>query len=423
MRTSCVIAGGGPAGAMLALLLARAGVDVVLLEKHADFLRDFRGDTIHPSTLQALDELGLAEEFHRLPHRRAERLAFFNGSEYTPVAELSGIPGRYRYIAFVPQWDFLNLLVAHARRHPSLRVLMEAEACGLIEEDGAVRGLRYRDLSAAGGGAEHEIRAALTVGADGRESDVRREAGLRPRDFGAPMDVVWFRITRDPGDPAEPFLRIVPGGAMVAINRESYWQLAYLIPKGGFGELRERGVERFRASVAELIPFLGERVKEVTSFADTSVLVVRVDRLPLWHRPGLLCIGDAAHAMSPIGGVGINLAIQDAIAAGNLLAAPLVRAQRARGGGPVLDPVPDSLLARVQRRRQIPAAVTQLVQVTVQNRVIRPALAGTRPDALPLPARLARAPLALRRLIGLFIGLGVLPEHVNREFTVEESSQ
>ncbi|MCG5217442.1 FAD-dependent oxidoreductase [Streptosporangium sp. KLBMP 9127] len=411
MLTTCVIAGGGPAGAMLGLLLARAGVEVTLLEKHADFLRDFRGDTIHPSTLQVLDELGLSEEFHRLPLHKAPYLAISNGVTLTPLADFRHLPGAYRYIAFVPQWEFLDLITGAARRLPNFRLIMRAEAYDVITEGGAVRGLRYRDAD-----GEHEVRAALTVAADGRASDVRRAAGLRVRKLGAPMDVVWFRVSRSADDPPDPFLRFAGGAGMVAINRETYWQLAYLIPKGGFDALRARGIERFRASVTALVPFLTGRMGEVGSFADTSVLSVAVDRLPRWHLPGLVCIGDAAHAMSPIGGVGINLAIQDAVATANLVAGPMVRAQRVRT--PVVEPMPASLLARVQRRRLPPAAVTQFAQIQIQERVIRPTLAGRR-DSARFPA----PPAIVRRIVGRFVGLGVLPEHVNREFLAQRHSQ
>ncbi|GLW06643.1 oxidoreductase [Microtetraspora sp. NBRC 13810] len=410
MRTTCVIAGSGPAGAMLALLLGRAGVDVTLLEKHGDFLRDFRGDTIHPSTLQVIDELGLSAEFHRMPHHQMSYMSVSDGRAMRPVADLRRLPGKYRYIAFVPQWDFLDLIVGHARRNPNLRVLMNAEVTGVITEKGAVRGVHYRD--AAG---DHEIRAALTVAADGRGSVVRRAAGLRPKDFGAPMDVVWFRLPRTADDVTEPFLRFDAGAGMVAINREAYWQLAYLIPKGGFAALRARGIAEFREDIGEMIPFLADRARNLASFDDTSVLSVVVDRLPRWYLPGLLCIGDAAHAMSPIAGVGINLAVQDAVAAANLLAGPMVRAERSRR--PVLDPMPASLLARVQRRRLPPAAITQALQLRVQNQTIGPMLAGRRP-------RMPRVVSPVRRhLAGRLIGLGIRPEHVRPEFRSERSSQ
>ncbi|WP_436757569.1 FAD-dependent oxidoreductase [Streptosporangium sp. V21-05] len=395
-RNTCVIAGGGPAGAMLALLLARAGVEVTLLEKHGDFLRDFRGDTIHPSTLQILDELGLAEEFHRLPHRKAYGMEIHTDDTTVPVANLRRLKGKYQYIAFVPQWEFLDLLTTAAKRYPNFRLLMETEVLGVIREGDAVRGVRYRDAS-----GEHELRATLTVAADGRHSDVRRSAGLVPVERSAPMDVVWFRLPREPDDPGVTFLRVSSGHMMVSINRETYWQLAYLIPKGGFETLRSQGIETIREPVARLLPFLGDRVGRLRDFGEVSVLSVALNRLRRWHRPGLLVIGDAAHAMSPIFGVGINLAVQDAVAAANLLAGPLAAGAE----------IPESLLARVQRRRTPPTAVTQFAQSVVQDRLIRPTLSG-RPRQVWLPRDISRIPL-IGFLARRFVGLGVLPEHIS----------
>ncbi len=392
---TCVIAGGGPAGAMLALILARSGVEVTLLEKHADFLRDFRGDTIHPSTLQVLDELGLADDFLRLPHRKAQEISLVTDAGPMRLSSLRPLPGPYNYIAFVPQWDFLDLITAKAATYPTFRLLMEAEAYDLIREGGVVRGLRYRDAS-----GEHELRADLTVAADGRGSVLRERAGLVPEELGAPMDVLWFRMPRADTDPEETFLRVSSGHLMVAINRESYWQLAYAIPKGGFDRLRSQGIEAFREPVSRLLPFLGDRVGQIRGYDDISMLTVALNRLRRWHRPGFLCIGDAAHAMSPVFGVGINLAVQDAVATANLLAGSL------RSGAPI----PESTLHLLQKRRMPPTRVTQAAQRVVQNRLIRPALKRQfkppriRPD-------LARVPL-LNRVTRRFIGLGVRPEHV-----------
>ncbi len=405
-----MIAGGGPAGAMLALLLARAGVQVTLLEKHADFLRDFRGDTIHPSTLQVLDELGLLGEFQKLPYHEFPYLALNTGDRVVTVADFRSLPGRFQKIAMVPQWEFLNMIISAAKAYPAFNLIMEAEVTGVLRDGAVIRGLRYRH-----DGRTHEIRAGLTVAADGRHSDVRRVLGLKPVDLGAPMDVVWFRLERDPGTPEDTFLRPGRGEGMVAINRDTYWQLAYLIPKGSYGALKARGVESFRAAIRKLIPFV--RPDRLT-FDDVSVLTVAVNRLRRWHLTGLLVIGDAAHAMSPIGGVGINLAVQDAVAAANILAGPLARAQQRRR--PVLDPVPASLLAKVRRRRIFPTVATQQLQIMVQNRVIQPVLAGAQ---LPqdLGAAADRLPLGVKRLVGRVIGLGFLPEHV-RSHQVDKRS-
>jgi 2-polyprenyl-6-methoxyphenol hydroxylase-like FAD-dependent oxidoreductase len=315
----CCVAGGGPAGMMLGLLLARAGVDVLVLEKHADFLRDFRGDTIHPSTLEVMHELGVLEELLRLPHQEMPALSVRIGDATLPVADFAHLPTRCRFIAFMPQWDFLSFLAGHAARHPTFSLRMRAEAIGLIEEAGRVAG-----VVAATPAGPLEVRADLVVGADGRHSVVRGKAGLQVEELGAPMDVLWFRLSRQAGDPDQTMGRFEAGRILVLINRGDYWQCGYVIPKGSLDRIRGAGLEAFREEVARLAPFAADgRASELRGWDEIRPLTVRVDRLPRWHRPGLLCIGDAAHAMSPIGGVGINLAIQDAVAAANLLAAPL----------------------------------------------------------------------------------------------------
>ena len=393
----CCVVGGGPAGMMLGLLLARAGVDVVVLEKHADFLRDFRGDTIHPSTLEVMHELGVLEELLRLPHQEVPALSVQIGDATLPVADFTHLPTRCRFIALMPQWDFLSFLAGHAARHPTFSLRMRAEAIGLIEEAGRVAG-----VVAATPEGPLEVRADLVVGADGRRSIVREKAGLQVEELGAPMDVLWFRLSRQAGDPDQTMGRFEVGRIFVLINRGDYWQCGYVIPKGSVEQIHGAGLEAFREDVAKLAPFAGgRRASELRGWDEIKLLTVRVDRLPQWHRPGLLCIGDAAHAMSPIGGVGINLAIQDAVAAANLLAAPLRDGHLTAGH-----------LRRVQRRRELPARITQRLQLLMQERVIAPVLGGGGTLTPPLVLRLmARFP-PLRRLPARLIGLGVRPEHL-----------
>jgi 2-polyprenyl-6-methoxyphenol hydroxylase-like FAD-dependent oxidoreductase len=395
-QVRCCIAGGGPAGMMLGFLLARAGVDVVVLEKHADFLRDFRGDTIHPSTLELMYELGLLNDFLARPHQEAPELNGQVGDTEVTVADFSHLPTRCRFIAFMPQWDFLNFLAERARRYPTFHLRMEAQVTELLEEEGRVVGVR-----AATPGGPLDVRAALVVGADGRHSTVRGRAGLKVEDLGAPMDVLWLRLSRRPGDRRNPLGRFDRGKVFVMLDRGDYWQCGYVIPKGGFDEVRRRGLEAFREAVAESAPFLRDRVGELRSWDDVKLLTVVVDRLRRWYRPGLLCIGDAAHAMSPIGGVGINLAVQDAVAAANLLAAPL------RDGRLTAED-----LRRVQRRREFPTRLTQRLQVLIQDRVISRVLAGRKQLSLPWPLRLLRRFPVLRRIPARLIGLGFRPEHV-----------
>jgi len=396
LSTTCCIAGGGPAGMMLGLLLARAGVEVVVLEKHADFLRDFRGDTIHPSTLQVMHELGLVDRFLQLPYQKVERLGVSIGDEILPVADFTHLPTRCRFVALMPQWHFLDFLAGEAAHAATFTLRMRTEVTDLIHEGGDIVGAR-----AAGPDGALTIRARLVVGADGRTSLVRERAGLSVDELGAPMDVLWFRLSRRQADGFETMGRIAPGRFLAMIDRGDYWQCGFVIPNGTIDRLRAAGLEAFRGDVTRVVPFVGDRIGEIASWDDVKLLTVQVNRARRWSRPGLLCIGDAAHAMSPVGGVGINLAIQDAVAAANLLAAPL------RSGR-----VTPADLAAVQRRREWPTRVTQRLQMLAQEGVVRPVLDRTGPITPPLALRLlGRFPI-LQRLPARLVGLGVRPEHV-----------
>jgi len=380
---------------MLGLLLARAGVNVVVLEKHDDFLRDFRGDTIHPSTLEILHELGMLDDFLKLPHQKVEALTAQVGDATLRIADFSRLPTRCGYIAFMPQWDFLAFLAERAERWPTFALRMATEVTGLIEESGRVVGVR-----ALGPKGPLEVRADLVVAADGRGSRVRDAAGLDVQNFGAPMDVLWFRLPRRDGDPPQTMGRFDAGRIFVLINRGDYWQSGYVIAKGTLEQMRQAGIEAFRQDVAKVAPFARDRVTAI-EWDDVKLLTVRVDRLRRWHRPGLLCIGDAAHAMSPVGGVGINLAIADAVAAANVLAAPL-RERRV---------VVDDLHA-VQRRRMLPTRVIQRFQIMAQAQVIARVLGSTARLSPPLPLRIIGHTPLLQRMVGRAIGLGIRPEHV-----------
>jgi 2-polyprenyl-6-methoxyphenol hydroxylase-like FAD-dependent oxidoreductase len=399
MDTRCCITGGGPAGMMLGFLLARAGVDVVVLEKHADFFRDFRGDTIHPSTLELLHELGLLEDFLKRPHQESRRLTGVVGGVEVPVADFTHLPTHCRFIAFMPQWDFLDFIAEHARRYPSFQLRMSTHVTELLQHDGRVVGVRAKTAD-----GPLEVRAALTIGADGRHSTVRQQAGLEVEDFGAPMDVLWMRISRSPADPEQPMGRFDQGKILVMIYRGDYWQCGFIIPKGGYDAVRARGLDSFRAEIAQIAPFVADRVGELRDWNDIRLLTVVVDCLRRWYRPGLLCIGDAAHAMSPVGGVGINLAIQDAVAAANILAQPL------REGRDTTDD-----LAKVQRRRQMPTRVTQSVQVFVQNLIIGRVIGGKQKLRLPWILRLVRQFPILTRIPARLIGIGFRPEHMKTD--------
>jgi 2-polyprenyl-6-methoxyphenol hydroxylase-like FAD-dependent oxidoreductase len=396
ITTRCVIAGGGPAGMMLGFLLARAGIDVTVLEKHGDFLRDFRGDTIHPSTLELMHELGLLDAFLKLPHQEVSRLAFQFGAERIPMVDFSHLPVRCKFVALMPQWDFLDFLADRGRRYSNFHLLMRTEAIDLISDGDRVTGLRARAPD-----GEIEIHAALVVGCDGRHSTVRERAGLSSEDVGAPIDVLWFRLSRHNDDTEETGGHIEAGKMMVMLNRGDYWQCAYVIPKGGIEAVKREGLAAFRDRVVELSPWMADRIGELKSFDDIKLLTVTIDRLRQWHRPGLLCIGDAAHAMSPVGGVGVNLAVQDAVAAANILAEPL------RAGF-----VTNEHLAAVQRRREFPMKLIQWVQVVVQNRLLSPALSSRERPKPPFALKLIQWLPFLRRIPARIVGLGVRPEHI-----------
>jgi 2-polyprenyl-6-methoxyphenol hydroxylase-like FAD-dependent oxidoreductase len=386
---------------MLGLLLARAGVDVLVLEKHPDFLRDFRGDTVHPSTLEVLHELGLLDAFLQRPHDKAFDIRVNIGDAEATIADFSRLRMRCGFIAMVPQWEFLDFLREHAARYPGFSLSMGTSAQELLEERGHIVGLR-----AAGPGGEIAIRADLVIGADGRDSTLRRAAGLAVQDLGAPIDVLWMRIAKHAGDPQGSGGRIGTGHFMAMIDRGDYWQCAYVIHKGGIDEIRARGLQTLRDDVVALAPMFAGRLEcDLASWDDVKLLSVAVDRLERWWKPGLLCIGDAAHAMSPIGGVGINLAIQDAVAAANLLAGPLADATLQ---APALTP----LLGRVQARRLWPTRITQAVQVAAQNRLIDPLLERTRPPQMPVLLKLLNRFPWLRALPAYAVGVGARPEHV-----------
>ena len=407
IKTRCCIVGGGPAGMMLGYLLGRAGVDTLVLEKHADFFRDFRGDTVHPSTLQVMRELGLIDGFLKLPHQQLQKMDGKFGDATIRIADLSRLAVNYPFIAFMPQWDFLNFLRENGKRYPSLKVLMSSDATDLIRSGDDVVG-----VVADTADGPLEIRADLTIACDGRHSIVRQRAGLEVDEIGAPMDVLWFRAGRRADENESLFARLDAGKMMVTFDRGDYWQCAYVIAKGQYDAVKARGLEAFRNDVVSMAPILKSGMADVKTWDDVKLLTVAINRLKRWTRPGLLCIGDAAHAMSPVGGVGVNLAVQDAVATANLLAAKLVK-------GCPSEPELDA----VRRRREFPVRMTQAMQVVVQNRIISVALKpGDRPVQAPLVARIVNAVPWLQGITARFLAVGVRPEHVHSPEAAASSS-
>jgi 2-polyprenyl-6-methoxyphenol hydroxylase-like FAD-dependent oxidoreductase len=396
---ACCIVGGGPAGVMLGFLLARAGVDVLVLEKHKDFFRDFRGDTIHPSTLEIMHELGVLDELLRLPHQRMVKGTARFGERVLRMADFSRLRTRCGFIALMPQWDFLDFLSSRARKFPGFRLRMGTEVTGLLFDGDHVVGVKARGP----GGGLLEVRANLVIGADGRRSTVRTFAGLEVIDSGAPIDVLWFRVTRRSDDPPDAVgtYHVSAGQFMVLINRDAYWQCAYVIRKGSFPQRQQHGLETFRRDVARCVPFLADRIDEIRAWDDLKLLSVKVDHLRTWHRDGLLCIGDAAHAMSPIAGVGINLAIQDAVAAANLLARELMGGSLRPGA-----------LAAVQKRREAPARMIQRFQIFLHKHLLEKIFDSPELISPPFFMRMADWFPKLQRLTARTIGVGFRPEHV-----------
>ena len=397
VNTRCCVAGGGPAGMIAGFLLARAGVDVVVLEKHADFLRDFRGDTIHPSTLELMYELGILDEFLRRPHQELPQVGGQIEDVTVIVADFSHLPTHCKFIALMPQWEFLNFIAEKAKAYSQFHLRMESEVTELIEENGRIVGVRAKTSQSI-----LEVRADLTLGTDGRHSVVRAKAGLEVVDLGAPIDVLWMRLTREPSDPDQTLGRFRAGKILVMLNRGDYWQCAYVIQKGGLEEIRQKGLVAFREDIAGVAPFLRGRMGELKDWNDIKLLTVAVDRLRQWWRSGLLCLGDSAHAMSPVGGVGINLAIQDAVAAANILTESLLRGT-----------VRDEQLRGVQERREYPTRMTQRFQVFAHKHLLRPVLSQkSQIRRLPLGFRLLQLFPTLRRIPARLLGLGFRPEHV-----------
>jgi len=394
VQTRCVIAGGGPAGIMAGYLLARAGVPVIVLEKHADFLRDFRGDTIHPSTLELMHELGLLDEFLKQPHQVVRELRAVVNGQVVPIADFTKLPTRCKFIAFMPQWDFLNFLSSHARRFPNFQLHMETEVVDLLSDNGRVTGVRAKTPR-----GELDVHADFVIGADGRHSIIQSRAGFQRREFGVPIDVLWMRISKKQNDPEQTLGFFQHGKLLVLLDRGDYWQCGFVIPKGGFDEIKARGLPQFQNDIVSFAGFLRDRVAELDEWTKIKLLTVQINRLRDWCREGLLCIGDSAHAMSPAGGVGINLAIQDAVATANLLA------QKLRTG-----PVSVDDLSKVQARREWPTRLIQGMQVFIHRRVVT-GQTSDRKESLPFVFRLLKSFPVLRQIPARFIGIGPRPEH------------
>jgi 2-polyprenyl-6-methoxyphenol hydroxylase-like FAD-dependent oxidoreductase len=396
LTTNCCICGGGPAGMMLGFLLARAGIEVIVLEKHADFFRDFRGDTIHPSTIQLMHELGLLDSFLKVPHQEVQKLvAQFNGADIQ-VADFSHLKIAKPVLGLMPQWDFLNFLSAQAEKYSSFQLIREAAVYELIKTGNHTTGIKAKTPT-----GEIAIEANLVIGADGRSSDVRRLAGLQVVDTGAPIDVLWFRISKTAADPQQTFGKFEKGRVMVLLDRNDYWQCAYVIIKGDLENIKNKGLDAFQTKIADTSPFLRDRMKELQSWSDIKLLSVTIDHLQTWHAENVLCIGDAAHAMSPIGGVGINLAIQDAVAAANILYPFLLHGKA----------VPVSVLAKVQKRRAFPARMIQRVQVNIQNGMIQ-RRNNVSLQKMPFMFRLIKTFPFFSRVVARFVGMGIRPEHI-----------
>jgi 2-polyprenyl-6-methoxyphenol hydroxylase-like FAD-dependent oxidoreductase len=398
LQTTCCVVGGGPAGIVLGYLLARNGIQVTVLEKHQDFFRDFRGDTVHPSTLEVLKELGLLDEFLSLPHEQVSSLGVIVGDSFFQVADFRHVPTTCKFVALMPQWDFLNFLSGHAKKFPSFQLLMQHEATDLLRE-----GERILGVVANHQGQVVQIRADLVVGCDGRHSITRKAAGFEVIEHGVPIDVLWFRISRRPDDPSQVLGNVNYGKALILINRSDYFQAGLIIAKGSFNQIQGGGLQALRADIRSIAPYLGERVNELQDWDQIKILTVQINRLRRWYRPGLLCIGDAAHAMSPAGGVGINLAIQDAIATANLLTSPLQDST-----------LTEASLAAVQCRRELPTRLTQAIQIVAHRGLAR---AFENPGPIHAPWQLkavVRIP-GIHRAVGYAAGIGARPEHGRKE--------